>query len=288
VVVEGTTQVPGRSRAGLWIGVALGVAVAAAVAVVIVMKGKGSEGREPSAAGSVDAGAKSQQVDAGRVAMAVDAGHAPSTVVDAGAGGGATTPADMVKFDGGDLKMGIDPAKAKKIPLAEAHHQVKVAPFYLDRTEMTIAGMRAAGGAPADGKDSMPAVRVAWTDADAACRAVGKRLPTAAEWEFAARSAPLDAKKASLLHEKRGGPAPVGTHPGDCTPDGVCDLLGNVMEWTADDWPKKAGFKVVRGASFSVGVAAGWYASVQARLPFESDAGDSEIGFRCAADLKAP
>ena len=76
-------------------------------------------------------------------------------------------------------------------------------------------------------------------------------------------------------------PAAVGTHPGDCTPDGVCDLLGNVMEWTSDG---DARGRIARGASFRVGVSAGWFASIHARARVAPDQPDPEIGFRCAAD----
>jgi formylglycine-generating enzyme required for sulfatase activity len=286
VVDASTTHVPGRSRAGLWMGLTAVILAGGALIAVLATRGKAAE---PPGGGT----GRSDQRDAvpgsalhkpldGGVALAIDAGSAMPTAPDATVA--APAHPDMVRFPGGTFKMGIDPAKAKKIPQAEAQHDVTVAPFYLDRTEMTRAGLRLAGGTPPSGGDDIPATMVPWSAASSACQALGKRLPTAAEWELAARSAPLDPKKSSLLHEHRGGPARAGSHAGDCTPDGVCDLLGNVMEWTADAWPGRTGFMVVRGASFNVGADAGWYATVQARLPFAADAGDKEIGFRCAAD----
>jgi serine/threonine-protein kinase len=289
VVDVGATHVAGKSRAGLWLGLAAVVLAGGALIAVLATNGKTAERKpDPSPGIAYDAvpgTVAHKPLDAG-VAPAVDArvGTGVGTAAIQDAATNAPEHPDMALFTGGTFKMGIDPAKAKKIPTAEAFHEATVAPFFLDRTEMTRAGIRLAGGKAPAGGDDIPATMVPWAAAKAACEALGKRLPTAAEWELAARSAPLDPRKSSLLHEHRGGPAAAGSHKGDCTPDGVCDLLGNVMEWTADAWPGRSGFMVVRGASFNVGADAGWYATVQARLPFEADAADKEIGFRCAAD----
>jgi formylglycine-generating enzyme required for sulfatase activity len=82
-------------------------------------------------------------------------------------------------------------------------------------------------------------------------------------------------------------PDAVATHPKDCTTDGVCDLLGNVMEWTSDPWkrPKaRAGKRVVRGASFRVADDEPFYGSVMARVAVAPGTPDPELGFRCARD----
>jgi serine/threonine-protein kinase len=286
VVDVSTAQVPGRSRTGLWIGLAAVVVAGGAVAAFVATSGKARESdtSDPHGGAPLDAVPGSvvhKAVDGGVASIDANGAAPRPPVPDAAA---VADHADMVRFAGGTFKMGSDPATAKKIRTAEPKHDVTVAPFYLDRTEMTRAGMRLAGATAPAGDDDIPVTMVPWPAAVAACEALGKRLPSAAEWEFAARSAPLHAKQSNLLDEHRGGPAPAASHPGDCTPDGVCDLLGNVMEWTSDPWPGQDGFKVVRGASFNVGADAGWYATIQARLPFAVDSGDKEIGFRCAAD----
>jgi len=177
----------------------------------------------------------------------------------------------MARFAGATFKMGAPSSLARDYPDAEPQHDATVGPYYLDKTEFA-------------GADKLPVVGKTWAEADQLCKDAGKRLPTQAEWEYAARSGKLDPKKAALLRKKT---APVGSHKGDCTPDGVCDLLGNVMEWTADDAKGKPGMKVVRGGSIGVGPTDEYYASIHARVPYSSSEGNQEIGFRCALDAPA-
>lgn len=155
--------------------------------------------------------------------------------------------------------------------------------------------------------DKLPVVDVSWIDADAYCRFRGKRLPSEAEWEKAARGVggqefPWgDTWKAGMANAGEefweDGVAPVGSYKSDRSPYGVYDLGGNVSEWV-NDWyqaypgsdyqSKEFGrmFKVMRGAGWG---REGHYAISlfqrgAYRFFLRQDSSHADLGFRCARD----
>jgi formylglycine-generating enzyme required for sulfatase activity len=161
--------------------------------------------------------------------------------------------------------------------------------FWLGRTEVVQPD------------SSLPAVEVSWAAARARCEAAGGRLPTEAEWEYAARGGTSTRYYGTLQaiawydDNSDGQRHPVGTKAANRF--GLHDMLGNVSEWVLDryynkysddsdpidvDLPLAANASAVaRGGSW-VSDADGVRAS--RRLQMETDAEEPHIGFRCAVD----
>ena len=225
--------------------------------------------------------------------------------------------APMVLVPAGEFTMG-GPDVADEQPL----HQVHLDAFYMDRFEVTAAHyakfMAAAKHPPPRHWDEMnpardgqrPIVGVSWQSAEAYCRWAGKRLPTEAEWEKAARGTdarlyPWGKDEPTSEHGNFGKRwkgyetvDPVGSHPHGKSPYGIDDLAGNVWEWVADWYhhayyrssptrnppgPAEGEQKVFRGG--------GWnHEALLARSSLrnhdEPDTQINSIGFRCAMDGK--
>ena len=228
-------------------------------------------------------------------------------------------PSAMVLIPGGEFVMGQN-GDADHSPA----HEVYVNSFYLDKYEVTNAaylkfveetgarlpefwGMVRYRSGPAF--PNHPVVGVAWSEAKAYAEWAGKRLPSEAEWEYAARGGlvgknyphgdELDPAVANywqwdVLKPSGGGIVEVGSYPPNGY--GLHDMAGNVGEWVADVYqedyyktspprnpngPEKGKFRVIRGG--------GWHSGpycnrVYFRNALPGQWRDYNIGFRCAED----
>jgi formylglycine-generating enzyme required for sulfatase activity len=194
--------------------------------------------------------------------------------------------------------------------------------FYIDRFEVTTGRyakyLAATGSVRApdewdavalDAASELPVIGVDWNDAAAYCAWAGRRLPTEAEWEKAARGGdgrmyPWGNESPSLLRSNyvntspeayKGGLHKVGSHPAGRSPYGAHDMAGNVNEWVADWYaegfrsgevrnpkgPDSGKAHVIRGggrfdSAERIASARRWHGPPDLR--------SGDIGFRCAGD----
>lgn len=218
-------------------------------------------------------------------------------------------PQGMAFVSGGDFLMGSDDGDT----ISKPPHFVSIQPFFMDVTEVTnrqYAEFVSATGqvSPPSWKEGVypeaeaefPVTGITWYEAAEYAAWKGKRLPTEAEWEFAARGADgreypwgdeWDPTLANAGGESK-GLRPVGH--GGTSPFGMYDMSGNAWEWTSSDarsYPAGKEFpwsrlrlKIIRGGN--------WQSKASSATTFfrgfYGAAGEKEYNgtsFRCVKDL---
>jgi formylglycine-generating enzyme required for sulfatase activity len=165
--------------------------------------------------------------------------------------------ATLVFIPAGEFLMGSKDSDADADPDEKPQHTVYLDAFWIDRTEVSNDMYRRcvqAGGCtspahsrrygPAEYGDH-PALGISWNQAVAYCTWAGRRLPSEAEWEKAARGTDgrlypwgEEAPDPSRLNFDHliDDTSPVGSHPAGASPYGALDMAGNVWEWVADGY----------------------------------------------------
>jgi sulfatase modifying factor 1 len=195
-------------------------------------------------------------------------------------------------------------------------HQVTVSDFYLGRTEVTVAQYRrycrATNAAmpkepPWGWQEDEPIVNVSWEDASGFCSWAGGRLPTEAEWEYAARSGGQEEQWAGTSNEtevddyiwygqnsNQKANSVAAKRPNGL---GLYDMSGNVWEWCADCYAvyssepqidptgplKETNFRIWRSGSYLAGVI---YTRCTRRASSPSDQKIEWLGFRVARSVQ--
>ena len=234
----------------------------------------------------------------------------------------------MVSIPSGWFLMGSDHhADPDAGPQEQPQRRIYLDEFQIDRYEVSNAHylrfVLATGrtGPPywrgdpfPDKMAAHPVIGVSWEDANTYCRWAGRRLPTEAEWEKAARgedgrifpwgNEPAGWQKSNIAHpgSKRGAKYPplanVNRYDRGVSPYGVHQMAGNAGEWVAD-WfdplyyqrgpernppgPGKGVEKVFRGGSWNEDPEVARSAGRGAKAP---DGWSYLIGFRCASDAR--
>lgn len=246
-----------------------------------------------------------------------------------------TTGSRMIYVPGGQFTLGDDASEENDEKPARV---VQIDGFLIDETEVTNAAYAqcvAAEVCPRPARagatyhqsyygdpafDDYPVINVSWFNAQAFCEWRGARLPTEAEWEFAASVNPIEEIKYrhpwgdsfdgerlnfcdvncrtdspdAVWDDGFNDTAPVGSYPDGRSPSGVYDMLGNVMEWV-NDWYDFDAYEAIsdtnpRGPTegdFKSLRGGSWLSpsedtAVTVRGNFEPTVAQANLGFRCA------
>ncbi len=228
----------------------------------------------------------------------------------------ASLTEEVVLIPAGEFLMGSD-SEGDHNPV----HKVRVDSFYMDKYEVTNAqylrfceetehrlpefwgmdGFRCGPDYP-----DHPVVGVKSADAVQYAEWCGKRLPTEAEWEYAARGGlvgmndptaeAIDPSNANYKISRKAGPVAVGSYPANGY--GLHDMQGNVVEWVSDYYaadyyssspsqnpqgPESGRFRVIRGGGWHSGAVC---SRVYYRNALPANWVDFNVGFRCVRDVE--
>lgn len=219
----------------------------------------------------------------------------------------------MVIVPAGWFVMGQDDQRRSNRPQREVYLDA----FAIDRTEVTVAAFAefiAANGyqtvrwEPSLSKvqPDRPVVNLLWKEANAYCGWAGKRLPTEAEWEKAARGTDArrypwgntwDPGRTNTAESGHGGLQPAGSFPLGASPYGALDMAGNAAEWVNDYFdfayytyapdhnptgPEQVLDHGLRGGSWA---SPHTHAQTFFRDSSHSARPNPRVGFRCASTL---
>jgi len=233
-------------------------------------------------------------------------------------------PKDGLKYvwiPPGTFMMGCSPGDNECHPSEKPPHQVRITKgFWLGQTEVPVDAYKRFAGAtgrqmpldsfggkpdnPGWGGEVMPIVDVTWVEAQAYCHWAGGRLPTEAEWEYAARAGSTEARYGPIdeiawyMNNSGNKPHQVGQKRPNSF--GLYDMLGNVWEWVNDGYdvnyyrnsplqdpkgPVNDVFSVLRGGGWG-----NYPRNVRVSLRHWGNPGvrDVNVGFRCGGEVFVP
>jgi formylglycine-generating enzyme required for sulfatase activity len=227
--------------------------------------------------------------------------------IPSGAAAGATkvNPKDGLTYvwiKPGTFKMGCSPGDTECSDQEKPAHEVTITKgFWMGQTDVTQeAYQRVTGNNPSNFKGArLPVETINWNEAQSYCQAIGMRLPTEAEWEYAARAGSTGARYGDLdrvaWYSANSGGKTHEVAQKEPNAFGLYDMLGNVWQWVSDWYadkypggsqPDPAGaangqFRVLRGGSWN-------FDPRRVRASYRSGGGPEgrhvNVGVRCAGN----